>query len=174
MEFQLQKSIEILERTPRTLRSLLGGLSDSWLLNNEGPETFSPFDVVGHLIHGEETDWIPRAKIILEHGESRAFTPFDRFAFYEKSKGKSLEDLLTTFQRLREQNVEVLKGLNLAPEQLALKGTHPELGQVTLSQLLATWTTHDLGHLSQIVRVMAKQYGSEVGPWTEFLSILKR
>ncbi len=174
MEFQLQQSIEILERTPKTLRSLLEGLSDPWLHGNEGPETFSPFDVVGHLIHGEETDWIPRTKIILEHRESRPFTPFDRFAFYEKSKGKSLTELLATFEKLREQNVEVLKGLNLTPERLDLKGTHPELGQVTLRQLLATWATHDLGHLGQIVRVMAKQYGSEVGPWKEFISILKR
>lgn len=174
MEFQLQQSIEILERTPKTLRSLLEGLSDPWLHGNEGPETFSPFDVVGHLIHGEETDWIPRTKIILEHGESRPFTPFDRFAFYQKSKGKGLTELLATFEKLREQNVEVLKGLNLTPEQLDLKGTHPELGQVTLRQLLATWATHDLGHLGQIVRVMAKQYGSEVGPWKEFISILKR
>ena len=174
MEFQLQQSIEILERTPKTLRSLLEGLSDPWLLNNEGPETFSPFDVVGHLIHGEETDWIPRTKIILEHGESRPFTPFDRFAFYETSKGKSLSELLATFQKLREQNVQALKGLKLTPEQLSLKGTHPELGRVTLRQLLATWATHDLGHLGQIARVMAKQYGSEVGPWKEFISILKR
>ncbi len=154
MEFQLQQSIEILERTPGTLMSLLDGLSEPWLHSHEGPETFSPFDVVGHLIHGEETDWIPRTRIILEHGESRPFTPFDRFAFYEKSKGKKLGDLLATFQTLREQNIEVLKGLNLTPEQLDLKGTHPELGQVTLRQLLATWVTHDLGHLCQIVRVM--------------------
>ncbi len=174
MEFQLQQSIEILERTPGTLMSLLDGLSEPWLHSHEGPETFSPFDVVGHLIHGEETDWIPRTRIILEHGESRPFTPFDRFAFYEKSKGKNLGDLLATFQTLREQNIEVLKALNLTPEQLDLKGTHPELGQVTLRQLLATWVTHDLGHMGQIVRVMAGQYGSKVGPWREFLSILKR
>jgi hypothetical protein len=174
MELQLTQCIEILERTPRALRSLLEGLSDPWLHNNEGPETFSPFDVVGHLIHGEDTDWIPRTKIILEHGESRPFTPFDRFAFYEKSKGRSLAELLATFQTLREQNIEVLKGLDLTSEQLDLKGTHPELGQVTLRQLLATWAAHDLGHLGQIVRIMAKQYGSEVGPWREFLSILRR
>ena len=154
--------------------SLLEGLSEPWLHSNEGPETFSPFDVVGHLIHGEETDWIPRTRIILEHGESRPFTPFDRFAFYEKSKGRSPGDLLATFQTLRERNIEVLKGLDLTPEQLDLKGTHPQLGQVTLRQLLATWATHDLGHLGQIVRVMAGQYSSEVGPWREFLAILKR
>lgn len=174
MEFQLQQSIEILETTPKTLRSLLESLSDPWLLNNEGPDTFSPFDVVGHLIDGEETDWIPRAKIILEHGPSKPFTPFDRFAFYQKTKGKNLAALLATFQKLREQNIGILKELNLTPEQLDLEGTHPELGQVTLRQLLATWATHDLGHIGQIVRVMAKQYGSEVGPWREFISILKR
>jgi hypothetical protein len=174
MELQLSQCVEVLERTPQTLRSLLEGLSDPWVLGNEGPETFSPFDVVGHLIHGEETDWIPRARIILELGESRPFTPFDRFAFYEKSRGRSLATLLATFERLRKQNLEVLKGLDLTPEQLDRKGTHPELGPVTLRQLLATWVAHDLGHLGQIVRVMARQYGSEVGRWREFLSALKR
>jgi hypothetical protein len=174
MEFRLEQSIEVLERTPKTLRALLEAISDPWLFNKEGPDTFSPFDVLGHLIHGEETDWIPRTKIILEHGESRPFTPFDRFAFREKSKGKTCPELLTTFESLRGQNLNYLKGLHLKPEQLDLKGTHPELGTVTLRQLLATWATHDLGHLGQIVRVMAKQYGNEVGPWREFLSILKR
>jgi hypothetical protein len=174
VESQLPQAIEILERTPRVLSALLDGLSDAWLHGNEGPETFSPFDVVGHLIHGEETDWIPRARIILEHGESQPFTPFDRFAFYGKSQGKSLAELLVTFETLREQNLEILRGLDLTPEQLELKGTHPELGQVTLGQLLATWCTHDLGHLGQIARVMARQYGSAVGPWAEFIGILKR
>jgi hypothetical protein len=174
MEFRLPVAIEVLERTPRVLTALLEGLSDSWLHGNEGPETFSPFDVVGHLIHGEETDWIPRTRIILEHGESKPFTPFDRFAFYKKSKGKSMAELLTTFETLREQNLEILRGLDLTPEQLDLKGTHPELGQVTLGQLLATWCAHDLGHLGQIARVMAKQYGAAVGPWAEFMGILKR
>jgi hypothetical protein len=174
MDFQLQRTVEILERTPKTLRSLLEGLSDPWLRNNEGPDTFSPFDVIGHLIHGEETDWVPRAKIILEHGESQPFTPFDRFAFREKSKGKTCLELLETFETLRRKNLDYLEGLDLRPDQLDLTGTHPELGRVTLRQLLATWTVHDLGHLGQIVRVMAKQYGGEVGPWKEFLSILTR
>jgi hypothetical protein len=174
VEFGLGQCLKILERTPGTLRVLLHGLSDPWIHGNEGPETFSPFDVVGHLIHGEETDWIPRARIILEHGEARPFTPFDRFAFREKSRGKTLDELLATFQRHRERNIEILKGLDITPEQLDLKGTHPELGPVTLGQLLATWAVHDLGHLGQIARVMARQYGSEVGPWREFLSILGR
>lgn len=173
MDFPLQQSIEVLERTPRVLRSLLEGLPEDLLHGNEGPETFSPFDVVGHLIHGEETDWIPRIRIILEHGESKPFAPFDRFAFRETSRGKSLAELLAVFESLRERNIEVLKGLGLTRERLALKGTHPELGPVTLRQLLATWVAHDLGHLGQIVRVMARQYSSEVGPWREFLSILK-
>lgn len=174
MDFHLPETIEVLERTPRVLEALLEGLSDAWLLGSEGAKTFSPFDVVGHLIHGEETDWIPRARIILEHRESRPFTPFDRFGFYEKSQGKSMAELLATFQALREENVEILRGLDLTAEQLDLKGTHPELGEVTLRQLLATWCTHDLGHLGQIARVMAKQYGSAVGPWAEYIGILKR
>jgi hypothetical protein len=174
MDLKLSRTIEILERTPGTLRSLLHGLSDPWIHGNEGPETFSPFDVVGHLVHGEETDWVPRMKIILEDGEARPFTPFDRFGFPEKSRGKGLDELLDTFQSLREQNVETLKVLDLTPEQLDLKGTHPELGPVTLRQLLATWAAHDLGHVGQIVRVMARQYSPEVGPWREFLSILGR
>ncbi len=174
MEFELERTIEVLERTPRTLRSLLEDLPDAWTRGNEGPETFSPFDVLGHLIHGEETDWIPRTEIILEHGASRPFTPFDRFAFREVSQGKSLADLLATFETLREKNIASLKALDLGAEQLDLVGTHPELGSVTLRQLLATWTVHDLAHLGQIARVMAKQYGGEVGPWKEFLPVLTR
>ncbi len=174
MEFELERTVEVLERTPKTLRSLLEGLPDAWTRGNEGPETFSPFDVLGHLIHGEETDWIPRARIILEHGPSRPFTPFDRFAFREVSKGKSPADLLDTFETLRAKNIASLKALDLGAEQLDLVGTHPELGSVTLRQLLATWTVHDLAHLGQIARVMAKQYGTEVGPWKEFLPVLTR
>jgi hypothetical protein len=173
MDFELQRVIEVLERTPGVLRALLEGLSEPWLRGNEGPDTFSPFDVVGHLIHGEETDWIPRARIILEHGESRPFTPFDRFAFYEKSRGKSLTELLSTFETLRAQNLETLRRLELTPETLDRKGTHPELGPVTLRQLLATWCTHDLGHLGQIARAMARQQRHEVGPWAAFLRILE-
>ncbi len=174
MEFELERTIEVLERTPRTLRALLEDLPDPWIRSNEGPKTFSPFDVLGHLIHGEETDWVPRAKIILEHGASRPFTPFDRFAFREVSKGKSLADLLDTFETLRVKNIASLRALRLDAKRLDLVGTHPELGSVTLRQLLATWAVHDLAHLGQITRVMAKQYGTEVGPWREFLPVLTR
>jgi hypothetical protein len=174
LEFALERTIEVLERTPKTLRSLLAGLAEAWTLGNEGSDTFSPFDVLGHLIHGERTDWIPRAKIILEHGASRPFTPFDRFGFREAAKRKSLADLLDTFESLRAENIAALKALHLDVNQLDRVGTHPELGTVTLRQLLATWTVHDLGHLGQIARVMAKQYATEVGPWKEYLPVLTR
>jgi len=172
MTFELSQSIEILERTAGTLRSLLGGLSAGWVLADEGPETFSPHDVLGHLIHGEETDWIPRLRIILERGEARPFTPFDRFAFREKLRGKSTAELLDLFSGLRRKNLEILRSLDLKPAQLDLRGTHPELGTVTLRQLIATWVVHDLGHLRQVIRVMAKQYGEAVGPWKAYLPVL--
>lgn len=174
MDFELTKAMEVLGRTPATLKYLLGALNDDWLLQNEGPKTWSPFDVVGHLIHGEETDWIPRARIILEEGENRQFEPFDRFAMFEKSKGKSIEDLLDAFARLRKDNLQQLRAMNLTPEMLEKRGRHPALGVVTLKQLLATWVVHDLNHIGQIVRVMAKQYQNEVGPWREYLSILTK
>jgi hypothetical protein len=148
-------------------------LPESWLVHNEGPETWSPYDIIGHLIHGEETDWIPRAKIILEHGETRPFEPFDRVAMFEKSKRKSIAELLDTFARLRAENLRELAQWNLTPELLEKRGMHPELGVVTLKQLLATWVVHDLGHIRQVVRVMAKQYGEEVGAWKAYLSILE-
>jgi len=172
MEFQLKHAVEILKQTPKTLRSLIGGLSDNWILTNEGPDTWSPFDVVGHLIHGEVTDWIPRVKIILEHGEERAFTPFDRFAFFQKSKGKTLDELLVIFSSLRKENLRVLQELKLEPQHFELKGTHPEFGPVTLEQLIATWVVHDLDHIEQIVRTMAAQYRNNAGPWKAYLSIL--
>jgi hypothetical protein len=174
MEFQLNHAKAVLSRTPRTLHSLLHDLPDDWVFPNEGPDTWSPFDVLGHLIHGEETDWIPRARMIIEHGEHRAFEPFDRFAMFEKSRGRSLAELLTTFEQLREKSLQDLERLNLTPEMLAKRGMHPELGVVTLSQLLSTWVVHDLGHIGQIVRVMAKQYKEAVGPWQEYLPILRR
>ncbi|HJP90655.1 MAG TPA: DinB family protein [Pyrinomonadaceae bacterium] len=174
MEVVLQHAIEILERTPSTLNSLLRDLSEPWLVQNEGPETWSPHDIVGHLIHGEETDWIPRAKIILEHGEERAFEPFDRFAMFEKFKGKSIGELLDTFARMRAESLRGLRMMNLTPALLEKRGRHPELGEVTLSQLLATWVVHDLGHLAQVTRVMAKQYRDAVGPWTAYLPVLRR
>src|SRR5215510_3765893 len=166
MEFQLAQAREILERTPATLSALLRDLPDEWLLANEGPDTWSPFDVVGHLIHGEETDWIPRARIILEQGEQGTFEQFDRFAMFEKSKGKTLKELLVEFEQLRRVSLDELDEMNLTPELLAKRGRHPELGVVTLGQLLSTWVVHDLGHIQQIVRVMAKQYNDQVGPWS--------
>ena len=174
MEFQLEQAKDVLQRTPAMLKSLLRDLPDNWVVHNEGPGTWSPFDVVGHLIHGEETDWIPRARIILEDGENRSFEPFDRFAMFEKSKGKSLGELLDTFERLRGENLRQLEQMSLTPELLTKRGKHPELGIVTLSELLATWVVHDLGHIAQIVRVMSKQYGNAVGPWRTYLSILNR
>jgi hypothetical protein len=173
MEFDLERTIEILRRTPGTLRAWLAGLSEEWIRSDEGPDTWSPFDVVGHLIHGEETDWIPRLRIMLEHGEAIPFTPFDRFAMFEKSKGKTLGELLDTFARRREESLTFLS-LNLRPEQLGLRGTHPTLGRVTVRQLLATWAVHDLGHLAQIARTLAKAYADQVGPWGEYLPVLRR
>lgn len=174
MEIQIEQAIAILERTPAVLNKLLRDLPDDWVLTNEGPDTWSPYDIVAHLIHGEEADWIPRAKIILEHGEARAFEPFDRFAQFEKSKGKSLAELLDRFELARRQSLEELKKLDVTAAQMGKRGRHPDLGEVTLGQLIATWTVHDLSHISQITRVMCKQYGETVGPWKEYLPILTR
>ena len=172
MNFTLEKSYEILERTPTVLRTLLSGLSDDWIMNNEGPETFSPYDVMGHLIHGEKTDWRERTVMILEHGTEKTFVPFDRFAQFEASKGKSLTNLIDDFEKLRLNSLTWLKSLNLTEEDFNKKGTHPALGQVTLRQLLSTWVIHDLTHIAQITRVMAKQYKSEIGPWIEYFRIM--
>ena len=172
MDFELQPAIELLGRTPSTLNSLLREIPEAWLVRNEGPETWSPYDIVGHLIHGEETDWILRARIILEHGEARAFESFDRVAMFEKSKGKSIADLLDTFARLRRESLHELNEMKLTPTLLEKRGKHPELGVVTMKQLLAAWVVHDLGHVRQIIRVMAKQYRDAVGPWRAYLSIL--
>ncbi|HKU73598.1 MAG TPA: DinB family protein [Pyrinomonadaceae bacterium] len=173
MDFELQHAIELLSRTPATLNSMLRDLPEPWLSRNEGPETWSPHDIVGHLIHGEETDWIPRAKIILEHGDARAFEPFDRVAMFATSKGKSIAELLDTFAALRKESLHELNKMKLTPALLEKRGKHPELGLVTLKQLLATWVVHDLGHVRQVVRVMAKQYRDTVGPWRAYLSILE-
>ncbi len=173
MDFELAQAIEILQRTPGTLNSLLRDLPKPWLVQNEGPETWSPYDVIGHLIQGEETDWMARAKIILKHGETRAFESFDRVAMFEESKGKSIVELLDTFAQLRAENVRELQSLNLTSDLLDKRGRHPELGVVTLGQLLSTWVVHDLGHIRQIVRVMSKQYREAVGPWKAYLSILE-
>ena len=172
MEFQLEEAIAILRRTPETLRVLLKDLPEAWVTANEGGDSWSPYDVVGHLIHGEETDWVPRARIILEHGEAQAFTPFDRFAQFEKSRGNSLGELLEEFTSLRRQNLTALAELQLRPEQMSLRGTHPELGSVTLGELLATWVAHDLSHVAQVLRVMCRQYGEAVGPWKQYLPLV--
>src|SRR5262245_25748787 len=172
MEFKLGEAFEMLSRTPDTLNQLFRDLPESWVLGNEGPDTWCAFDIVGHLIHGEETDWIPRAMIILEHGESRTFEPFDRFAQLEKSKGKSLVELLDEFKAWRVRNLSTLKQMNIRHDQLALRGTHPEHGSATLGELLATWVAHDLSHIAQAVRVMCRQYSNEVGPWRQYLPIL--
>lgn len=174
MEFQLTHAIEVLERTPGALRAMLEGLPEIWTAPNEGPDTFSAFDNVGHLIHGERTDWIPRARIIVEQGPSRTFEPYDRFAQYRESQGKSMSELLGEFAHLRAQNLATLRALRLSEHDLALEGEHPSLGPVTLRQLLAAWVVHDLGHLAQTARVMAKQYRDAVGPWREYLPILDR
>lgn len=174
MDFDLATGVAILERTPQTLRALLAGLPSVWIEGTEGPDTWSPYVIVGHLIHGEHTDWIPRAKIILAQGASRRFTPFDRFAQLRESGGKSLAELLDEFALLRAENLATLAGWRLTEAQLALEGEHPELGTVTLRQLLATWVGHDLGHIAQTARVMAKQYRDAVGPWRAYLPVMDR
>lgn len=174
MEFGLEKSIEILERTPKILESFLFGLSDEWLYGKEGSDTWSAFDVVGHLIHGEKTDWIERLNIILIGNGNKTFQPFDRFAQFEASKGKTINELLNEFTELRVKNLERLKSMNISEVDFKKEGKHPELGVVTLKNLLATWVAHDLGHIAQIARVMAKQYKTEVGPWTAYLGVLNR
>jgi uncharacterized damage-inducible protein DinB len=173
MNLQLAEALEILTRTPNVLDSLLRDLPDSWTMSNEGGNSWSPYTVLGHFLHGEETDWIPRARIILEHGKSRPFDPFDRFAQFENYKDWSVVQLLNTFAEKRAQNLETLRQMNPAPEMMELRGTHPALGTVTLGQLLATWVAHDLNHIGQIVQTMSRQYTMEVGPWHEYLDILK-
>lgn len=172
MNFNLNEVLEILEQTPQTLKSLLGNLSDGLTRQNAVPDSWSPFDIVGHLIHGEETDWIPRARIILDRGNNPKFEPFDRFAQFEKSAGRSLDELLEQFDGLRAENLKTLRSWNLTAEQLLLPGIHPELGKVNLCQLLAAWAVHDLNHISQIVSVLAGNYSESVGPWRKYLSIL--
>lgn len=174
MNYNIDQALEILEQTPNTLKQFLSNLSEEWIFCNEGEETWSAFDVVGHLIHCENTDWIPRLNIILSAKDDKTFEPFDRFAQFEDSKGKSMLDLLNEFEHLRIKNLDYLRSLNLTEKELSLIGNHPSLGEVTVKQLLATWATHDLGHIAQISRVMAKQYKDEVGPWVEYLSILNK
>lgn len=171
MKFQIENAVEILSQTPAVVKTLLADLSGQWIENNDS-ENWGPFDVVGHLIHGEETDWIPRAEIILAQGENLTFEPFDRFAQLETSKGKTLGELLDTFTDLRQKNLEMLRKMNITPEQLKLPGIHPELGRVNLEQLISTWAVHDLTHIRQIVTVLAKKYTENVGVWRKYLSIL--
>ena len=174
MELDLEQGTAVLERTPRVLRTLLATLGPEWIDATEGPETWSPYVILGHLVHGERTDWIPRAEIILAQGANRRFQPFDRFAQLEESRGKSLDDLLDEFTRRRAESLATLARWRLTDAQLALEGEHPVFGAVTLRQLLATWTAHDVGHLAQISRVMAKQYRDAVGPWRAYLPIMDR
>lgn len=172
MEFDLDLSIDVLARTPATMNALLGGLAEPWTRGTEGPNTFSPFDVVGHLIDGEETDWVPRARIILARGADPRFEPYDRFRHWARNRDRTLASLLEEFARLRAENLDVVRGWRLTPADLDLPGQHPGLGPVTLRQLLAAWVVHDLGHIAQAVRVMAKQYYADVGPWVPYLPVL--
>ena len=172
MNFDLNKTTDVLERTPKILEDLLSGLSDDWIVNNEGDDTWSPYDIVGHLIHGERTDWMVRLEIIL-HKEDKNFIPYDRFAQSKESKGKSLQQLLSEFALLRKENLQKLKSLNLTENDLNKTGIHPEFGDVTLRQLLSTWTIHDLTHIAQITRVMAKQYKEAIGPWMKYFRVMQ-
>jgi hypothetical protein len=173
VNFTLSDAIPILRRTPAVLRALLWDVPDSWARGTEGPETWSPFDIVGHLIHGERTDWVARMEILLTLGEKQAFTPFDRFAQFTASRGKSLHELLHTFEELRAANLLDLESRHLTAEDLRRRGRHPELGPVTLEELLATWVAHDLSHIAQVARVMGRQYTEAVGPWRAYLPMLE-
>jgi uncharacterized damage-inducible protein DinB len=174
MEYQYEAAVEILRRTPATLTLFLRGLPEEWTASTEGPDTWSVYDIVGHLLHGEETDWIERTRIILEHGETRPFDSFNRTAMFEKYQGFSLDQLLVAFEQARAQNLDTLREWHITPPKLTKKGLHPALGTVTLSQLLATWVVHDLNHIGQIVEVMSRQYAEAVGPWSAYLGILTR
>jgi hypothetical protein len=174
MEFNLKKGVSILERTPAVLRAMLADLPTDWVDANEGPDTWSPYAIVGHLIHGERADWIQRAEIILAQGSNRRFEAFDRFAQFRESEGKTLSDLLDEFMQLRDGNLALLVGWKLTEAQLTLEGEHPAFGTVTLRQLLSTWVAHDLGHIAQTARVMAKQYRDAVGPWRAYLPVMDR
>jgi DinB superfamily len=170
--FVVEEATAVLARTPGALSALLRGLPDGWIVAHEGGESWSPYDVIGHLIHGERTDWIPRVRRLLEHGESLTFEKFDRFAQFDESKGKTLASLLDEFAEVRGQSLRDLAALNLTAADLDRRGRHPAFGAVTLRQLLATWMAHDLDHLSQIARVIARQYSDEVGPWRAYLRII--
>ncbi len=172
MEFNLESTLKILRRTPGILEEMLGGLPEDLIHSNEGDESWSPYDIVGHLIHGERTDWIPRMEIILGHTTDKNFKPFDRFAQFRESEGKSMAELLGTFRNLRLYNTGMLESARLSESQLKMQGIHPAFGKVSLSELLATWTVHDLNHIGQISRVLAYQYKDAIGPWTAYMGIL--
>jgi DinB superfamily len=173
MEHSLEETVVLLTRTPVVLDSLLRGMPETWTLRNEGEGTWSPFDIVAHLIHAEREDWIPRARVILNHGESRPFPPFDREGNFGASRGKRIEELLDEFTEARAESLHELGELNLLTPDLARRGRHPSFGAVTLGELLATWAAHDLNHLHQVARVMAHQYREDVGPWTRFLGVMQ-
>ncbi len=173
MQFDLNKSIEILANTPSVLKSYLSGLSDPWVRNNEGEDSFSPYDVVGHLVYGEKTDWIVRIQIIMDKSEDKTFEPYDRYAQFDEDQSKPITDLLNEFAELRLNNIETLKSANIEKWDYTKTGIHPEFGEVNLAQLISTWVVHDLGHIAQISRVMANQYDAEVGPFKAYLRILK-
>lgn len=174
MDFDLAHALGVLERTPATLRAMLDGLGPEWLDGTEGPDTWSPRVILGHLLHGEKTDWIARGEIILAQGADRRFTPFDRFAQFREPQDRPIGELLAEFASLRARNLATLTGWRLTTAQLDLRGVHPAFGEVTLRQLLATWVAHDLGHIAQVGRVMAKQYRDAVGPWREYLPVMDR
>ena len=174
MDFDITQGIAVLERTPGTLHAMLHDLGTAWIDATEGPETWSPYVIIGHLVHGERADWIPRARFILSQRTSRRLPSYDRFAHLHESPGKSLSALLDEFGRMRAENLATLATWRLTDTELALNGEHPEFGTVTLRQLLATWVVHDLGHIAQIARVMAKQYRDAIGPWQAYLPIVDR
>jgi uncharacterized damage-inducible protein DinB len=173
MTYNLNEALSILERTPAVLDAFLRDLPEAWTSANEGPDTWSAYDILGHLIHGERTDWIPRIRRVLDEGESRAFEPFDRFAQQRESVGKSASDLLDEFAAARRANLEAFRGLGLKETDLDRRGLHPSLGAVTMRNLLATWVAHDLGHIAQISRVMAKRYTEDIGPWIAYLPVVR-
>jgi len=173
VDFRFEEAVPVLARTPAVLREWLGDLPPRWTAATEGPGTWSPYDVVGHLIHGERRDWIPRTEHILRHGDAVPFEPFDREAMFAASRGRSLAELLDTFEALRRESLARLAALRLTEADLSRLGRHPELGSVTLGQHLATWVAHDMSHVAQVVRTMARQYTEAVGPWVAYLSVLK-
>ena len=173
MEFKLEQALEILERTPTVIALFLKNIDSNWVNSNEGNDSWSPYDIVGHYIHGEKTDWIPRMNIIL-HDDDKHFIPFDRFAQFNDSEGKTISELLDEFKKLREKNIQSLKAAALTENHLSQKGIHPQFGEVSLRELLAAWVVHDLAHINQVARVMAKQYKEAIGPWKAYMNIVNR